>query len=140
MNRVTGSFFVCIVLFIGLSLHACTGWESTSGNNGSREYSQDYEKMKEVAKQAIRDGNMVITYVDESDNNDSITLLIGRKRFINNEEIQVEKGEVRIIKLDEDKTRVEVDNPNYHYSVPTHQKEDYQRLIFNRISSILENG
>lgn len=139
MNRVTGTLFICIVLFIGLTLYGCAGSGSTTGANGSQEYSQDYEKMKEVAKQAIRDGNMIITNVDESDD-ESISLLIGRERFVNNEEVQVEKGEVRVINLDDEKTRVEVDNPDYHFSVPNHQKEDYQRLIFTRINSILENN
>lgn len=138
MSNAT-SLLIGIAFFIGLAMNACTGMETTSGNNGSQVYSEDYEKMKEVVKQAIRDGNMIITYVDDS-KDDSITLLIGRERFVNNEEIQVEKGEVRVINLDDEKTQVEVDNPDYHFSVPNHQKEDYQRLIFTRINSILENS
>lgn len=94
--------------------------------------------MKEVVKQAVRAGNMNISFVDESDNGDQLTLVVGRERYMNNEEVQQERGEIRIIKLDDNKTRVEVDNPEYHFSVPTHQQEDYQRIILARIDNILE--
>lgn len=134
------SFIICISLVIGLVLQACAGSGGMSGSAGTQEYSQDYNRMKEVVKQAIKAGNMNITFANESDSDDRITLIIGRERYMNNEEVQQEQGEVRIIKLDDENTRVEIVNPEYHFSVPNHQKEDYQRILFNRIDSILEKG
>lgn len=126
-----------ITLVVGLFLQACAG-SGMLENSESKEYPQEFNRMKEVVKQAVRAGNMNINYVNESDDGNQLTLVIGRERFMNNEQVQQERGEIRIIKLGDNKTGIEVDNPEYHFSVPSHQKEDYQRIIFARIDNILE--
>lgn len=129
---------VLISLIVLLTLQGCTGSGGLAGSGNSKEYNQNLERMKEVVEQAVRAGNMNVKFVSESDDGSQMTLFVGRDKYMGNDEVQQEQGEVRIIKKDAETTIVEVENPEYHFSVPSHQREDYQRIIFARIDNILE--
>lgn len=124
------------ILFASLLiLQSCAGSGSFSKNStaGSKEYSISYGKMQEIVEQVAIMRNMNINYVNESDDKKVVTLIVSRDRYLGNRKVQQEQGEIRIIKISDNTTRVEVDNPEYHFTVPRHQKEDYQQLIFTGI-------
>lgn len=131
-KNITGLFFLLITI---LALYGCTGTGNMADNRGSKEYDQKFERMKKVVERAIKASNMHINSVNDEGN--KVTLVVGRNRYVGSEEVQQEQGEVRVIKKDDSTTVVEVENPDYHFSVPSHQKEDYQRIIYLRIDDIL---
>lgn len=93
--------------------------------------------MIEVVERAIKGSNINIAHFDDSKEG-VLRMIINREVYINNESTQSEQGRVVITQLDGRKTQVEVENPEYHFSVPDHQKINYQRIIFNRINSLLD--
>lgn len=128
---------IILSLTIMLITQGCTGSGSLAGSVGSKEYNHDYNRMKEVVSRAIKASNMNINFVNESDDG-KMTLAVSQDSYVGNEQVQKEQGEVRIIKKDDKTTVVEVENPDYHFTVPSHQKKDYQRIIYLRIDDILE--
>ena len=137
MMKTVDKIAVFLLLVTITIMQGCAGSESLAGNQSSREYSEDYEKMKDVVQQALRASNLNINYVDESEDGNTMMLSVGRNLYTGSD-TQQEKGAVRIIKKDSETTIVEVENPDYHFSVPTHQKENYQRIVFGQIDNILE--
>lgn len=129
------TFFAILIL---ITLSACAGSDFLSSSSGVKEYDQSYDKMVEVVEQAIKSSNMNISFTNESDDGNKTIITVSGSRYVGSEEVQQEQGEVRIINLDENITRIEVENPDYHFSVPEHQREDYQRIIFTRIDKTLE--
>ena len=125
--------FVTIIVPM-IFFHGCASLGSMN-SQGSKEYNRDFDSMAKIVEKALRGSNININ--DISEHEGEMVLTVSRGQYVNNKEIQQDKGEVRIIRVSEKKTRVEVDNPDYHFSVPDHQREDYQRIIFTRINSIL---
>lgn len=126
-------------MIISLLVPACATFGSLSENSRrTREYPVDFNRMKTVVERAVKGSNFNIDHVSGADSNNRMVLTVNRERYVGNESVQQEQGEVRIIKVDEKNTRVEIDNPEYHFSVPEHQRKDYQRLIFGRIDELLE--
>lgn len=129
---------IWVTIYFALILQACAGSGFGSDGAGVQEYSQDFEKMKKVVERAIRSSNLNINNVNESGEDGEVIITVSRSRYVGNQKVQEEQGTVRIYKLGEGKTRIKVDNPDYHYSVPEHQKEDYQRIIFTKINRAFE--
>lgn len=138
INTVIAHHKITVILSVTIMLivQGCAGSGGLAGNGSSKEYNQDYERMKQVVEQAIRASNMNISFVNDEGN--KMTLIVGRDRYVGSEQVQQEQGEIRLLKKDDETTVVEVKNPDYHFSVPSHQKEDYQRIIFLRIDDILK--
>jgi hypothetical protein len=130
---------VTLFIFIGLLIQSCATSGETSKNSGdSRVYNSSYNQMVTIVEKAIRGSNMNIDLVNKSENENKMRLVVSRDRYVGNEEVQQEQGEVRIIGEADNKTRVEIDNPEYHFSVPEYQREDYQRILFLRIDDIMD--
>ena len=126
------------LLFVGLLFQGCASSGGASGSSGNAKvYHQDYNEMIEVVERAIKGSNINIAHFDDSKEG-VLRMIINREVYINNESTQSEQGRVVITQLDGRKTQVEVENPEYHFSVPDHQKINYQRIIFNRINSLLD--
>ena len=126
---------VISVFIIGILCYSCAG-SGAMTSNSAKEYNRDFNNMTKIVEKALRGSNININNISESEEG-KMVLTISRGQYVNNDEIQQDQGKVRIIKLSEQKTRVEVDNPDYHFSVPDHQREDYRRIVFNRINSLL---
>ena len=125
-----------IALFVVQSCGSSGGLGS--GSQSVKEYSESFSKMKEVVRNAVTGTNLNIDYVSEDDS-ERLVLIVNQSRYISGggETAQREEGRVEVIKVDDNTTKVRVENPDYHFSVPTHQREDYQRKIFQRVDKIL---
>lgn len=126
-----------LLLLFGL-IQGCASTGQMSGTSGWKEYSQDYEKMKSIVQKAIREGNLSINFVSESDEKDKITIVFSNKKYLNNESVQQDEGKLFLKKTSKGNSAVKIENPEYAYSVPEYDKKDYQRIIFNRIENILK--
>lgn len=117
------------------------GCASTGGtqNQGSKVYDEGFKTMVNVVKQAIKGQSLTIEHIDESDDGNTFTIYFGRRASFNDQNMQQEQAIVTIEKIEENKTRVEIENPDYHYSVPEEQRVEYRRILTNRIEDIL-NG
>lgn len=139
LNNIT-QHIVTLVTF-SLLLIGCSGSGSLAGESaGSKVYDKSFEEMQNVVKQAIRGMNLKISNTSISDSNSKMSMTIIREQYMGDDEVQRDQGQVRIIRLEKKKTRVEVDNPEYHYSVPQHQRAEYRRVLFLQIKDILENS
>ena len=128
------------VLFAVLLTQSCApSGTMTEYAKGSKEYAVAYPQMKPVVEDAIR--GSIANLVSQQENPDSTrtTFVINREHiYSENELLQTERGEVRLVKLDAGRCRVEIDNPEYPLAVPEYQRTDYQHMIFTRIDNFLE--
>jgi len=138
LNNITQHVVTLVTL--SFLLIGCSGSGSLAGESaGSKVYDKSFDEMQKVVRQAVRGMNLKINNTSMSDNNSKMSMTIIREQFMGDDEVQRDQGQVRIIRLEKNKTRVEVDNPEYHYSVPQHQRAEYRRVLFLQIEDILEN-
>lgn len=137
-KALTGYLFLLIVAVMS---QACSGLKVTS-NDDEHIYAQPFPKMIEVVERAVEGGGLHIERTFRSDDKTKLTLIVNTNAYIrgNNQTVQKDQGTVIITKLAKNKVEVEVENPDYHYTVPQYMRKKYDRIIFNRISAILEKG
>lgn len=133
VKKIVG--FLAVMLF----LQACASIESTSSGDRSITYSKDFNTMVKTVEQAINGLALEINYAQKFENGDKYTIIFNDRVYMNNESAQTDQGEVTIEKLDKNKTRVVITNPEYHFAVPTHQRKEYDRILKNRIDDLLNN-
>ncbi len=127
-----------MVLTAGLLVQGCGSLETTSGDR-SITYDHDFNMMVETVEQAIRGSSLNISFAQKSDDGNKYTIVFNSQATVNNESVQKDQGEVIVERIDESQTKVIIINPDYHFSVPSHQREEYDRRLKNRIDDILDN-
>lgn len=127
-----------VVLMAGLLVQGCGSLETTSGDR-SITYDHDFNSMVETVEQAIRGSSLNISFAQKSDDGNKYTIVFNSQATVNNESVQKDQGEVIVERIDESQTKVIIINPDYHFSVPSHQREEYDRRLKNRIDDILGN-
>ena len=126
------------ILLVMIILSSCAGTGGLAGNAGNeRTYSQDYQSMKSIVEKVIRGNSLNIDRVSEDKNAKEMTLIISTSKYTNNQSVRQNQGIVTVKFVDEQETAVQVENPEYHFSVPDHQRENYQRMIFSRLEKYL---
>ena len=126
------------ILLIIVMLSACAGTGGVAGNAGSeRTYNQDYESMKSIVEKVIRGNSLNIDRVSEDEDARQLTLVISTSKYANNQSVRQNQGTVTVKFVNEQESAVQVENPEYHFSVPDHQRENYQRMIFSRLEEYL---
>ncbi|GEM_PF-2212214 len=129
------SFF----LLLPLILSACSGSESLSSNsNGERNYSHPFRFMEKAVKGAIDGSGLKVGNVSETKNPTKIIITVVRSGYASSRGLTQESGEVHIVKLSKSKTKIEIFNPDYEYTVPQRQRQDYQKVLFPRIEKLVE--
>ncbi len=129
------SFFFLVILF----LSACSGSGTlSSGSNGERDYAQSYGFMEKAVKGAINGSGLKVGNTSETENPKQMIITLVRSGYASSRGIPQESGEVRIIKLSESKTKIEIVNPDYEYTVPQRQRQDYQKVLFPRIEKLVK--
>ena len=126
----------CVTILL-IVLQACAGPGQMNGSGSWKSYSRDYEKMKSVVQQAIKSSSLGINYVNETDSKDAITIIFARRSSLGNEKVQKNQGKAFIQKTAGGKSRIRIENPEYHFSVPDYQREDYRRKLYTRIDDLL---
>lgn len=127
---------IWLILLFGM-FQGCAGPGQMNRSDSWKSYNQDYEKMKSVVEQAIKSFSLGINFVDENSSKNRTTIIFSRLRSLGNQQVQKNQGTVIIRKVAEGKSKIKIDNPEYHYSVPRHNREDYRRQLFARINDIL---
>lgn len=126
-----------IILTFGIVVASCGTLQSTSADQ-SITYDYDYNTMVETVEQAIKSSSLNISYAEESENPQKYTIIFNAEASIGDESVQQDQGKATVEKLGEEQTKVLINNPEYHFSVPEHQREKYDRILSNRIDNLLE--
>lgn len=132
-------YWVIGIFLIACSLQGCAGSSGLAGNSGNeRTYQKDYQSMKEVVKQAIRESSLVVVELSEPKGEPRMTVAIAKKGLLDRQSVRQHQGRVIVLGKKKGQTTVEVENPEYHYTVPSYKREDYQRLLFSAIEDKLK--
>lgn len=134
MKKITG--YLLLAFSIVIVGYGCGPLETVSGDR-SITYEEDFNTMIETAEQAIRGSMLDIHFAQESDDGERYIIRFNAKVNIDSESIQKDQGELIIQRMSEKQTKVVINNPEYHFSVPDHQRKEYDRTLKNRIDSIL---
>lgn len=137
MKKHLQYLIVMIPLLSFFLLQSCASLGTAGSPYQWIDYNYDYERVKSVAEQAIKGTNLRISHVNEAEDKKQIRIIFSKNASLNNQSIQEHQGLIVIQKLAEGKSRVRVENPDYHYSVPDYEREDYQRILLSRIDDIL---
>lgn len=123
-----------------LILQSCASTGNSMNDEGTKVYNKNFNSMVETVEAAIRSSRLSIETSRRSQDPDILTIIVSERAQIQGQSVQRRQGEVRISKLGENKTKVDVTNPDYHYSVPEDSRTDYERMILNRIDSIMKKN
>lgn len=134
MKKFIGFTTMMTILMV---IATCGTLQSTSADH-SVTYDYDYNTMVETVEQAIRSSSLNISYAEESDNPKKYTIIFNAEATVGDESVQQDQGKAIVEKVGEEQTKVLINNPEYHFSVPEHQREKYDRILSNRIDSLLE--
>jgi hypothetical protein len=94
--------------------------------------------MEKAVKGAINGSGLEVRNVSETKNPTKKIITVVRSGYASSRGISQESGEVHIVKLSESKTKIEIVNPEYEYSVPQRQRQDYQKVLFPRIEKLVD--
>ena len=135
--RVKQWIFASIILTM---VYGCAGTGEMGGSSANiRTYEADYETMRSKVQEAIRNSNIIIREISESEDQKRTSFLINKSGRVGNEQMQQHAGRVIVEEIAEGQARVEVENPEYHFTVPSHEKEDYSRIIFRQLEELVES-
>ncbi|HET6527358.1 MAG TPA: hypothetical protein VFG39_01270 [Balneolaceae bacterium] len=131
------SGLLILVFFTVTLVQGCASSGSTMDN--SHIYSQPFNKMANIVDYAIKSGNLKINTIFKSKEENKITFLISAIALVEGTQVQDERGKVIVTELKNGHVQVEVKNPEYPYTIPYHQRKKYDRIIYERINTILNN-
>jgi len=130
-----------VLVIILVFLQGCGS--SGAINQGQTEvYNQSFDKMIGVLKKAIDESRLGIQYLNETKGGNKINIGIYSRR-VNHETSNSEErdpGSIVIEKIGKSKTRISIINPEYHFSVPMHQRSDYRKILKNKIDKLLSSS
>lgn len=129
----------CLLTIVVLViLQGCGSLETASGDR-SITYKHDFNTMVETVEQAIRGSSLDISYAEKSADGEKYTIIFNSNVTVDNESVQEDQGEVVVERVGDKQTKVIITNPEYHFSVPSYQRKEYDRRLKNRIDDILNN-
>ncbi len=121
-------------------IYSCAGTGALGGGSANiRTYDTDYETMRSKVQEAIRNSNIIIREVSDSEDKKRTNFLINKSGRVGNEQMQQHAGRIIVEEIADGQTRVEVENPEYHFTVPSHEKENYTRIIFRKLEELVES-
>jgi hypothetical protein len=130
-------WILAVVIFI--LIYSCAGTGEMGGGSANvRTYDTDYETVKNKVQEVIRESNIILREASELEDQKRTNFLINKSGRVGYEQVQQHAGRVIVEEIAEGQTRVEVENPEYHFTVPSHHKEDYARIIFRRLEELVE--
>lgn len=122
-------------LFVAVVFQGCASSGAAINADGVRVYNAGFNKVANLVERSIRANNFSMDFVMNKE--ERIAIRLSRQVYIGTQRTSRDQGAVRIIKVADHKIRVEVDNPEYNYSVPRYKRVNYQRLIFEKLDSKL---
>jgi hypothetical protein len=130
-----------LLVVIGAIFMSCASMGAGGGYNpGLRTYDHSYKVMKGYVEQAINESRLLARSRNESKDGKELQIILLKEDMLKKSGASTynESGSVVITDLGDGRTEVRIENPEYHYTIPQHEREDYQDLLFNRIEKILE--
>lgn len=125
--------------FISLSVLIFQACATVNGAAGStRTYSESYEAVKKMVNKAINQTKLTIEDMAEQPEKQLAVFKVSVNQAVGKTHMTQEEGEVRVQKLPNGIVKVEVVNPEYHFTVPNHQKENYQRILMPVFDEMME--
>ena len=125
-------------VFAGLLVQGCAASESATESYGGKQmYDESYSTMRELVKRAVRGAGLTVIEISEPPGKSRMRILISKSGQLGTQAVRQHRGAVTVEGINGKKTRVTVENPDYHYTVPSYKKENYQRIIFSQIESRL---
>ncbi|SMO35368.1 hypothetical protein [Fodinibius sediminis] len=138
---MVGKVFKSMVLgcMVGLVVQGCAGTGGLGGSSGStRTYEQEYAAVKKVVNDIVQNSVFLVISIEESEDNTQTKYYISKSNYVGEQQVNQHQGTIIVTGLAEGGTRVEVENPEYHYTVPNYEKEDYRREVFRRLEKALQ--
>lgn len=127
-------------------MHVCIqGCSSLQSSSKSKKvYTQSFDTVNAHVERGIQEANLSILDVFESPDTEMTTYRIGTSSKahgsgsspVGTRSVEHEEGKVIVRKLAEGKVKVKVENPDYHFTVPSHEKEDYQQRLFGILEQL----
>lgn len=127
------------ILVVAVSLllfHACATINGASGN--MRTYSNSFESVNDMVNKAIGQTKLNIDDVAKAKGKKQVTYTVSTVRGVGKTQITQENGKVIVRKMTNGVIEVEVVNPEYHYTVPEYQREDYKRILMPVFDKLME--
>ena len=123
-------------------LQACSSLQRSSKSN--KIYTQNFDTVNAHVEKGIQEANLAILKVFESPDIEMTTYRIGTsskahgsgRSPVGARSVEHEEGKVVVRKLNEGKVKVKVENPDYHFTVPSHEKKDYQQRLFRILQQL----
>lgn len=139
MSRKKGLFILVITACLGV-IQGCGSLENVSGDRENI-YDREFNFMVETVERAIRAQSLVINFSRKSDDGNRYLIIFHSPSFVNaNSDIQrKDEGEVIIERVDNNKTKVVISNPEYHYSIPSHHRRKYDKELKEGIDRLLKS-
>ncbi len=138
MNTLKKQLLIILTIVVIVFLQGCGSLETTSGDR-SITYDHGFNTMIKTVEQAIKSSSLDISFTQESDNGNKYTLLFNSQVAVYNQSVQQDQGKVVVERVGDKQTKVIITNPEYHFSIPSHQRKEYDRQLKNRIDDILDN-
>jgi len=125
----------CLVLII---MGGCAGSGMAGSSYDWHEYKQSYSTMQSVVQKAVKERALKINTVRETEAGQEFHVIFSQNTTIDNQDVQKEQGEMILQKVTEGTSRVRIENPEYHFSIPDHERVDYRRILFPQIDKLLK--
>jgi hypothetical protein len=109
---------------------------------GVRVYDHEYSLIKGYVEQAINDSNLWARSRDENKAGTELNIILLKEDMLKKtgDATYSESGTVTVTDLGDGKTRVRVENPEYHYTIPQYDRVDYQEKLFKKVDAILQKN
>lgn len=130
------TIFYALTILLSMTLLNCSTTNKASQNANVKVYEMEFEAVVDVTRQAVRNSGLEIPYVNDSETPQRLYFAYAYQPFVNNDSGRGERGSVEILNLNNGKIQVTIENPEYHFSVPTKSREDYASDIFKNIAKL----
>jgi len=137
MDLIRKEVLVVITTVAIISLQGCGPLEAVSGDR-SKTYEEDFDTMVETVERAIRGRSLEVNYSRKSDNGNRYFVTFHSTAYINTQTQPSDEGEIIIERIDDNKTKITINNPEYEPTVPSHHREKYDKELLEEIDKILE--
>ncbi|WP_445664195.1 hypothetical protein [Fodinibius sp. AD559] len=136
MNTIKKRVLVLFTISVIVFLQGCGPLESVSGDR-SMTYEEDFDTMVETVEQAIRGRSLEVNYSRKSDDGNRYFVTFHATSYVNTQTQASDEGEIIIERLEDNKTKITINNPEYEPTVPSHHRKKYDKELKEKIEKIL---
>lgn len=131
---VLGMIFVC---------GACGSLQQATGN--SRIYDKSFDKVDGLVREGVENTKLVITNTLKSNDESVITYHVvqgssgggSSGSTVGSQHVNQERGTITVSKLANGKIKLSVENPDYNFALPNHQREDYEHILLEAFDKVM---